>query len=299
MAVSAGAGEHSNEDLAAVHEHGGVTDILVIDGGTSVAERNYAHPVGDVAWFVRHFAAGLAAVFDTDASQDELVMRAVGATRTAYLAHTRELAVPRYAWPIAALSWIRIEHGPDADTLHLYCLGDCKLLLAEPDGRVRDLDPWVNPQEDVLRRAIAGLQAEGVSDPAARRARLLPLLRRRREEQNADPAPGVLCLEPAGPFGARKTTLRAAPGATLLAMTDGFYRLADPYALYSPAHLLQACVERGVGALLAELRALEAGGGVSGVAVKSADDASAVMWTRAEGWLIKPESSTTRRNDEP
>jgi hypothetical protein len=89
----------------------------------------------------------------------------------------------------------------------------------------------------------------------------------------------VLCLRPAGAFAARCVTLEVAHGATLLAMTDGFYRLADPYALYAPAQLVDACAERGLEAMLAELRALEAGGGAPGLAVKAVDDASAVMWS--------------------
>jgi hypothetical protein len=55
-----------------------------------------------------------------------------------------------------------------------------------------------------------------------------------------------------------------AHGATLLAMTDGFYRLADPYGLYAPAQLVDACAGPGL-------------------AVKAADDAAAVMWTNQYG----------------
>jgi hypothetical protein len=283
-AVSAAGGRGANEDLVAVHEHesaaAGVTDILVMDGATSVAQQHAVDTrAGDVAWFVRRFADSLASVLVPDASQQTLVMRAAALAGADWLARTEGLAVPAYAWPIAALSWIRVFHGRDADTLHLYALGDCKVLLRTRNGAVRDLDPWVNPQEAVLQAAIAGLLAEGVSDPAARKERLLPLLRRRREEQNAAPEPSVLCLRPAGPFAARCVTLEVAHGATLLGMTDGFYRLADPYRRYAPAQLVEACAARGLDATLAELRALEAGGGGPGLAVKAADDASAVMWT--------------------
>jgi hypothetical protein len=60
-------------------------------------------------------------------------------------------------------------------------------------------------------------------------------------------------------------------------MTDGFYRLADPYAMYTPPALFDACLARGLDAMLAELRAAERGGG-AGLSVKAADDASAVLW---------------------
>ena len=120
--------------------------------------------------------------------------------------------------------------------------------------------------------------SEGVIDPTLRRERLLPMLRRRREEQNMAPAPQSLCLAPAGPFAARRYAVRAEPGTTLLVMTDGFYRLVDPYRLYNDAGLLRACAQGRLGALLGELREHERLSGGAGMAVKQADDASAVVW---------------------
>ena len=277
-AVSAGAGSGANEDLVTVHEHGGVTDILVLDGATSVADRDYADTdSGDVAWFVRAFAAALALRLDAQTSQYDAVAGAIAVVRSDYLARTAADHAPAHAWPIAALTWVRVRSGAAS----LFCLGDCKILLRLADGMVRDLDPWINPQEAVLQGVLATLPA----DAAERKAHLLPLLRARREDQNAAAAPSVLCLRPAGPFAARRSTLRIPPGASLLAMTDGFYRLADPYGLYSPATLFDACLARGLDALLAELRHAEGGGGAAGLSVKAADDASAVLW-RADPPII-------------
>jgi hypothetical protein len=105
------------------------------------------------------------------------------------------------------------------------------------------------------------------------------MLRRRREEQNTALSPGTLCLAPAGPFAARRYALRAEPGAALLCMTDGFYRLVEPYGLYTDAGLAQACVGEGLDHVLARLRRHEhAAGSGTGMAVKQADDASAVLW---------------------
>jgi hypothetical protein len=61
-------------------------------------------------------------------------------------------------------------------------------------------------------------------------------------------------------------------------MTDGFYRLVDTYGLHTDASLLQACAGGGLEALLAELRQHEDASGGAGLAVKQADDASAVAW---------------------
>ncbi|TQK11739.1 protein phosphatase 2C domain-containing protein [Herbaspirillum sp. SJZ107] len=273
-AVSGAGSNGANEDLVVVRVHGGTTDILVLDGATSVAGRGYVDADGgDVAWFVHAFAAALEPHLDAYTPQDAAVAAAVDAVGAGYARLGAAAAAPPHAWPIAALTWIRIQQ----DQARLFCLGDCKTLLRLADGTVRDLDPWINPQEAVLQRVLAALPA----DPAERKARLLPLLRARREEQNLAAAPSVLCLRPAGPFAARRIVLQLAPGACLLGMTDGFYRLADPYAMYTPAALFDACLARGLDAMLAELRAAERGGGAAGLSVKAADDASAVLWSAA------------------
>jgi hypothetical protein len=73
--------------------------------------------------------------------------------------------------------------------------------------------------------------------------------------------------------------VRAAKGSVLLVMTDGFYRLVEPYGLHTDASLAQACVREGLDAMLARLRAHEhAAGAGTATVVKPADDASAVAW---------------------
>ena len=278
--VSSAADGHGNEDHVAVFEQDGVSDVVVLDGASSVAQQDYIdREIGDVAWFVRRFSAAFGKALTGRGPQEQVVRAALDEVRAEFHARTIGVAVPVYAWPIAAMTWIRIMPGRGASELILYCLGDCKTLLLRPDGGVQDLDPYVNPQEALVREAVAALARDGVQDPAARRERLLPMLRRRREEQNTALQPPGLCLAPAGPFGARRHALRAEPGSMLLAMTDGFYRLADSYALYTDAGLARACARDGLETLLAELRAHERTGGAgTGLAVKQADDASAVAW---------------------
>ncbi|ALK97487.1 hypothetical protein AB595_13060 [Massilia sp. WF1] len=280
--VSSAGGGHANEDHVLVFERGQLDDIVVLDGATSVAGRHYIdQDQGDVAWFVQRFGAAFGRTLAAHSPQEQAVRAALDEVRADFHERTAGLAVPMYAWPIAAMTWIRILRMPGqaAPELIVYCLGDCKTLLLRPDGSVQDLDPWVNPQEAVLQDAIAALARDGVVDPAARRERLLPMLRRRREEQNTAPMPQSLCLAPAGPFAARRYSLRAETGSLLLAMTDGFYRLVDPYGLRSDASLAQDCVRFGLDGMLAALRAHErAAGAGTGMAVKQADDASAVAW---------------------
>lgn len=278
--LSAGAVSQRNDDHVAILAHAGATDILVIDGGTSVAERDYLDATeGDVAWFVRAFTAALERELEPGRSQHDCVHAAIDAVRAEFERLAGSEPVPLHAWPIAALSWLRIVEHDGIRRATLYALGDCKTLLRTSDGACIDPDPFVNPQDAVLQAEIARLRSEGLADPERRRERMLPMLRARREFQNTQAMPAVLCLRPHGAFQARVREIELAPGTSLLAMTDGFYRLVDPYGRYTDAALMEACVERGLPALLDELRTHEMMVGGAGVrAVKAADDASAVIW---------------------
>lgn len=271
------AADNQNEDLVAVSTSGDVTDILIMDGGTSVADRAYIDSsIGDAAWLVRSFAASLGKPCDPGKSQETSVRLAVEEVFASFTRITANMDVPKYAYPIAAMTWVRATRSDTGVELQIYALGDCKTLLRQPDGNVLNLDPFVNPQENVLRGEIAKLSAEGITDPAARWERLLPMLRARREFQNCEASPRSLCIAPRGPFTARRSTFNACEGAMLLVMTDGFYRLVDTYKLYSDAQLAELCLENGLQAAMERLRAFE-GAAIHDKALKSADDASAVV----------------------
>jgi hypothetical protein len=277
--VSSGAAAQHNEDWVGGFRTAGQIDLVVIDGGTSVVERDYIDPEqGDVVWFVTRFAAALGAAIDAGLGQQDAAHAAIGATYAEFRERSAGREVPLYAWPIAAMSWLRARPGAGGTRLQLYCLGDCKVLLRTPGGEVRDLDPFVNPQEAVLRAEITRLIGEGVVDGTARQARLLPILRARREYQNTVAHTNSLCLRPNGPLGARTFELELPSGSTLLGMTDGFYRLVDTYGLHTPESLFALCEERGLQAALEELRRHEAGQVAAAIAVKRADDASAILW---------------------
>lgn len=293
-----------NEDLVAVFDTDGLIDLLVLDGATSVADRQVVDErQGDVAWFVQAFAAALGPVIDATRSQADSVQLALASVQCAYFAGTAGQDVPVHAWPLAALTWIRLRPGADQLALSLYCLGDCKAFAVEADGVVIDLDPYVNPFETVVQEAVAALAREGVTDPLERRTRLLPLLRTRREAQHGAAAPTALCLQPRGPFQARTYTLHLPAGSAVLAMTDGFYRLADTYGLYTQEDLVRRCCSGGLAGPMAELRAWEAARAADTLAVKNADDASVVMWTPdrvdSDNPPIRPGPASARTTEEP
>jgi hypothetical protein len=142
----------------------------------------------------------------------------------------------------------------------------------------------MNPQESILRNEIIRLAAEGVNDGAARKERLMPMLRTRREFLNTTDAPSVLCLAPNGPFDAREHTVQMGPDAMLLAMTDGSYRIVDTYQLRTIEELADFCLHGDLQSVVKELREYEMTSlGSASLSVKSSDDASAVTWRSGPG----------------
>lgn len=276
--VTAAADGGHNEDLVAVFSGERWTDIVVMDGGTSVADRDYLDgDASDVVWFVTRFSSALGQAIGYGRSQQQSFVLATEQVRAEFLARAEAAAMPLYAYPIAALTWARVTPGAGAVTLELYCLGDCKAFIVGPGGDVVDLDPYTNPQEVVLHAEIDRLARAGVVDPAERMAALMPMLRSRRESQHGALLPQVLCPAPRGPFQAMQHTVQAPRGAMLLAMTDGFSRIFDTYDWRSLDSLAQLCRREGLRPALAELRGFEARGTAAGHrSVKRADDASAV-----------------------
>lgn len=273
--LSTAANDKSNEDLIASHLHAdGTLDLLIFDGASSVSDQHYLdEQCGDPAWFVQQFTAALAQVATPAVRQADSINLALHTLREQHSKLLQSTAMPVYARPIAALTWLRVHAG--GQHASIYALGDCKAFLLDAEGKASELDPYINPQESILKTAIEKLKQEGL-DEQARWARLLPMLRERRVAQNMSEQPSILCLYPQGSFAAREHHIPLASTGHLLLMTDGFYRLVDSYHLYDDQSLMQACATQGLDALMQELRAHEAGK-AGGMTVKKADDASVVM----------------------
>lgn len=280
--VSDPSGSKINEDLIAIYTHNvGLVDIVIFDGATSVSERNYFDTVvGDVAWFVSAFSERLRDIVAPGFSQGESVALALSMLRRDLQDRLELSTIPPYAYPIAAMTWVRISHGNDTATVNIYALGDCKVFLLNEANDVIDLDPHVNPQENILKEAIEKLRRQGIVDKKMVFEKLLPMLRDRRAFQNSNEGPTILCLLPQGDFQAREYAFEIAAQSQLLAMTDGFYRLVDTYALYSAEELVRRCARCDLSILLQELRSFELENIASGkTSVKKSDDASAVMYS--------------------
>lgn len=286
-AVTDGGGESLNEDLVRVFEGdgdgaergGSPTDILVLDGATALVDADADGGNRDVVWFVTRFADEFGRARAAGVEHGAMLAHAARAAGQAYAERIGGRELAPYAWPVASLSWLRVVRAGAGFRAHLTSLGDCKTVLRLPDGEVRDLAPIAPDHEAPLYDEVAALRADGVLDPKTRFTRMLPLLRARRTVQNMDPAPAVLSARPQGPYASREATVDVPPGSMLVAMSDGFWRPVDPYRQLSARAFLDACAADGLQAVLERLRTWEAGaGGAASLAVKRADDASAVAW---------------------
>ena len=184
-----------------------------------------------------------------------------------------------WALPTASFQLARME----GRELAVYGLGDCRLFLAGADGTAFETNgDYSKAESEGARRAVA--QAGGLAawrsladEPVVREA-----LRRSRARHN-QPGGAVWTLGSAPDAAAHLSVRRLPPTlpARGLLCTDGFSALADKYGRYDGARLIRAASERGLAALMAELRHIEREEDPDGQQYprfKVSDDATAVLF---------------------
>jgi hypothetical protein len=252
----AGIDAADNDDCADFAETGSGLYAWVIDGATSVADRDYLGTERtDVAWY----AAALSARLQANAGRG-LALRPLHAAAAAEVAEQyAELrarcpeAPPVYAQPLAAITMARIT----GDALELYELGDCPAFVAGA-GDVRRLTFLKDDSGAIESKArVVAVQREVGFSPKAVWADRLASLRDEREAHF-----GYAPLRASGPiagarFGGRETRLDLAGIDAVVLMSDGFERFAVKYDLGDEAAMIRRAVREGPAPVLAELRALE------------------------------------------
>ena len=91
--ITSAANKH-NEDLVRIYRSAHFTDIVIMDGASSVATRNFIDNVIDVARFVRTFAALLEQAIHRDRSQAESVSLAINTLHDVFPQKTSAVPVP-------------------------------------------------------------------------------------------------------------------------------------------------------------------------------------------------------------
>jgi len=169
--------------------------------------------------------------------------------------------LPPEALPIASGIWMRRL----ADAVEFAWLGDC-MALDMSTGAV------IGPAGDVERETRENRKVLKLTE-----AEIWEQVRLARAARHASGAP-IFGLRPED--GARVNLARhaAQAGSQFTLMSDGFYRLIEPYGLYTPAGLASAIAERGLSPLITQLRDHEASNGHEALArIKRSDDACA-LW---------------------
>ncbi|MFV3366653.1 protein phosphatase 2C domain-containing protein [Pseudomonas sp. NY15435] len=259
------------------------TAAWVLDGATSLG-RGLVGGESDARWLAQSANAHLQRLLEEQPyrpTQDLLVQLQAGIAadfqRDSGVAVSLELNLPT-----ACLSLLRLLGDGSLELLNL-C--DTCIHLAWDDGHVESFGD--TPLEEIDRQSVARLIALREANPDWNHEQLWQASREwvRRNRALANTPEGYWCLDPSErwiPHVQRRVLAPAGLKAFML-VTDGFDRLLD-FRRYDLDSLFAALPERGVEALIDELRALE---GADGQALdyprlKIHDDAS-VVWGVVRG----------------
>lgn len=259
------------------------TAAWVLDGATSLG-RGLVGGESDARWLAQSANAHLQSLLEEQPyrpTQDLLVQLQAGIAadfqRDSGVAVSLELNLPT-----ACLSLLRLLGDGSLELLNL-C--DTCIHLAWDDGQVESFGD--TPLEEIDRQSVARLIALREANPDWNHEQLWQASREwvRRNRALANTPEGYWCLDPSERWipHVQRRVLDPAGLKAFMLVTDGFDRLLD-FRRYDLDSLFAALPERGVEALIDELRALE---GADGQALdyprlKIHDDAS-VVWGVVRG----------------
>ncbi|MEM7767614.1 MAG: hypothetical protein AAF253_09025 [Pseudomonadota bacterium] len=239
----------------------------VLDGATDVTDlKPFPGAESGAAWIASAFSARLMAAPAPDmAARDywrdvmaDVRQRARGDSTIALA------SLPPEAWPIASGVWMRRLGGE----VELGWMGDCIALDLETGAIHGAADAIARETEE--SRALESL-GEAQRWDAARQSRIAT---------NTSDAP-IFGLVPEKASGLSLTRIEARPGLSLVLMSDGFFRLIEPYRIVESGTGLAALIgEGGLAGALEKLRVFEATTPADAIArIKPSDD-SCALWVR-------------------
>ena len=240
-----------NEDRAGAA--GGLA--WVIDGATDVIDAPLTTAPTDARWIAETLDAQLRKLTAAPpADLAELPAMLTADLQSEFRRAARRRPIGRHEHPSAAALVVR-AHG---DHLDYVSVGDCSLLVTTGASvhRIgvseRDAgDQWVAEALRTFRARNPDAQ-EG-----AAHAHLWPKLGAARSAMNQADGYGVFSLTPIPASFVYHGRVPIAAGGHALLASDGLMRLVDVFRRYSAAELLSAAVDRGLAALIDEVRALE------------------------------------------
>lgn len=273
--ISVGSGAANEDRIGAFRNY-----AWVIDGATDLLDEPLiASAPSDAYWFAGEVHAALAhiAAADTPIALHDLPAMVAKLLAPRFAAVAQREPRLRHEVPSAAGLVVRLV----GDTLSYLTLSDCTLLVMR-DGAVRRHGANVDDAGD-RHLAVSVARSRAALRATDRNADMLVVMRqelqRGRDAFNTEDGYGVFStIAPPRRHIVHGDT-PAPTGTRLLLASDGFMRLADVFAEYTPASLFEAVLARGLASLVDELRAIERGEASADThpRVKASDDASALL----------------------
>ena len=152
---------------------------------------------------------------------------------------------PLASYPTAAATWVRHRKG----RLEGATLGDSIAIVKSPDGAVTVFGEAGKAADEQGRaKTVMAMTPEDQ----------LKWLQDVRAIHNTRNGYWVFGVQPEAAEHIVHQSCDAPAGTKALVMSDGFYRLVSPYVRYTDEGLIDAALDRGLGALMRELREMEA-----------------------------------------
>ena len=223
--------------------------VCVVDGATDVGPvRIFAAAESDAARYAEIFAETIVR-HPADARE---IPQAWFARLLPRLRATIEREVkiplkdaPLASYPTAAATWVRHRKG----RLEGATLGDSIAIVKSPDGAVTVFGEAGKAADEQGRaKTVMAMTPEDQ----------LKWLQDVRAIHNTRGGYWVFGVQPEAADHIVHQSCDAPAGTKALVMSDGFYRLVSPYERYTDEGLVDAVIDRGLGALMRELREMEA-----------------------------------------
>ncbi|MAP96352.1 MAG: hypothetical protein CMK07_15515 [Ponticaulis sp.] len=174
-------------------------------------------------------------------------------------------AAPKSVWPIASGMWMRFRDGKT----EFAWLGDCVALILPPEAPLEILTK--HDQSDLETRTSRELNAMAPEDR-------LEGLRKIRETQNTEPDHALFGLSPHAVDNLEIAVRDLPVGTTVFLMSDGLWRVVDPYQMMTADEMMTTVLDYGLVPLMRQMRAFENGDDQdASTRIKKTDDASGVL----------------------
>ena len=250
------------------------TSAWVLDGATDIHGDDPLIPgaASDAAWFSQSLNRALYAHAPNATDPTAWFIAAAKDASDAFKATLRRPLKARWEWPVCAGFGV-FEAGED---LILVDVGDCAAFARNAVGETVDYSARETGKDDEHAEAAkVALPADGedrYKNPDARH-----WLKKDRSDHNTADGYVAFGLDADWLAQARVQRIAKAGVSHLLLMSDGFSVIQQVFGVYSPGETIEACLQKGCGAVLQEIRAIEEAGGAGLDRWKKSDDASALL----------------------